>query len=124
MRVRLIAASIGISVGIVLSPRVSEAQAAPTPSDSLIGVQLEVVPFPVFPRGSWTLTPETGRSLPPRVTASVPSKNCPMPVATGDSSGDAASKVRIPTGTGKSAPTAMPTQRSTCSNPLGPERTP
>lgn|GEM_PF-3695352 len=108
--------SAGLAFGIVVLPRVSGAQTAPTPTDSLIRVQLEVVPLPVSPRAQWTLAQSQIYIVP------VSALNCPMPVLGGEKSRDSG----IVTGLEPGAPAVpMPgagaRAGSYCTNPLKPQ---
>lgn len=115
MRFRPLLTSAGLAFGILVIPRVSAAQTAPTPTDSLIRLQLKVVPLPVPPRAQWTL-PQTQIYIVP-----APSMNCPMPVAGGDKSADGGIVAGSTPGTpAVPMPGAGARAGSFCTNPLRP----
>ena len=89
------------------------AQTAPTPTDSLIRVQLEVVPFPASP-----LAPRTAISV---FIVPATSLNCPMPVAGGNATADSAmAVVPAPGAPAVPMPGAGARGGSYCTNPLRP----
>lgn len=116
MRSHRFLTSAGIALGIFLFPSVGAAQTAPMPTDSLIRMQLEVIPLPVSPRAQWTL-PQFQISIAP-----VPSKSCPMPVLGGEKSGDS-EMVTVPTPGSPAVPMPGAGARvgSYCTNPLRPQ---
>lgn len=107
--------SAGFALGILVLPRVGHAQAAPTPTDSLIRVQLEVVPLPVRPGAQWTLAQTQVYIVP------VSSLNCPMPVASGEKSMDTGTVTGLTPGApAVPMPGARARAGSYCTNPLRP----
>jgi hypothetical protein len=118
MRFRLLLTSAGLILGMISFPGLSAAQSAPTTTDSLIRVQLEVVPLPQSALGPWQASHILSNPL--------SSNTCPMPVLTWDRRSEVG--LSMPnlflTDADRDTSVPMPTLRSSCSNPLGPDRTP